>query len=65
MKPSAPGPSDSFVLRIAGKVMPCEDCGVTLFHQLPPRAGIERFGCNGCGAAYLFWATEPPKLLEN
>lgn len=65
MKPTTPGPRDSFLLRIAGKIRPCEDCGCKLYHQLPPRDGMNRYACNGCGAAYLLPNPSPPKLLEN
>jgi len=64
-KPTEPGPNDGFILRIDGKVQPCDECGNNVFRRLPPRDGIDRFGCNACGAAYLFKGAEPPKLLEN
>ena len=65
MKPTKPGPNDSFIMRNKGKVFCCEDCGINLFHELPPRNGINRYGCNGCGAAYFARGGGPPKLLEN
>jgi hypothetical protein len=65
MKPTSPGPNDSFILRIDGKPKPCEDCGALLYRKLPPRDGMERYACKGCGAAYLLPNPGPPKLLEN
>jgi hypothetical protein len=66
MKPTSPGPNDSFILRNkAGKPKLCDDCGTNLFHKLLPRDGIDRYGCNGCGAAYLVKGGKPPRLLEN
>lgn len=64
-RPTEPAPHDSFIIRVDGKASPCEDCGGRLFHKLPPREGLDRYACNGCGAAYTLRGAEPPKLLEN
>ena len=67
MKSTTPGPNDSFILRTNGTAKCCEDCGTKLFHKLPPRNGVnaDRYGCNRCGAAYLFFGGAEPTLLEN
>jgi len=65
MKPIEPGPDDNFILRVNGEMRRCEECGANLFHRLLPRDGVDRYGCNGCDAAYLLVNAEAPKLLEN
>ena len=66
MKPTQPAPDARFVLRIAGVVLRCTECGNDRFIKLSPTDdGKLRFGCTGCDASYLVEGAGSPRLLED
>ena len=66
MKPTQPAPDARFVLRIAGVVLRCKECGNDRFIKLSPTDdGKLRFGCTGCDASYLVEGAGSPRLLED